>query len=146
MRWDSCRRNGLALLVSSTMALGCDRAVTLVSTEKAPWWYVEQRWGGLELGEPRVEGSQFSIPLRLFVHGVRQIDSGICVRRVEARVDGLRVILRIDKCLCGPGVTQFNPSSRGLTAAMQRPRAGTYEVVYDDEGAGFPRVGQITVP
>jgi hypothetical protein len=120
----------------------CNRAVTLVTTERAAWSYVEEAWGGLDVPESRVEDGRLRLRLRFHVHPVARVDSGICVRAVAARVDGTRVLVRLDKSVCDPkGATQ---SSDEVSIAV--PPAGTYELRYDDAGAGFPRLGQAQVP
>ncbi len=134
----------LAILALATagflLASGCDRAVTTATSERATWEYVEKYWGGIALEEASINESLVSIPFKLGVHGVERLDSGVCVHRITARFEGARIMMRIDKCICGPSAT------RDLRAILRRPASGNYDVVYDDATAAFPRIGRVTVP
>lgn len=46
---------------------------------------------------------------------------------------------QVDKGVCGSG------SLREVTARVERPGPGRYPVVYDDESAAFPVVGEVQV-
>jgi hypothetical protein len=82
-----------------------------------------------------------SSALKLALHQRQRTDSGVCVRRVSARPEAGRIIVRFDKCICGPGSTL--PYKYELEAHMTRPSPGKYVVVYDDADAGYPRIGEV---
>jgi hypothetical protein len=129
------------LAIAALMACSaCDRAVTQMSTVTASWSYVEDAWGGVALSESRVSGNQLSLILRVGVHDRKRMDSGTCLCGAHARLDASRVVVSLGRCLCGPG------AGLALVAGMAKPAAGAYDVVYDDSTAGFPRIGQLTVP
>jgi hypothetical protein len=135
----------LAILLVAVTALlwehAIPRAVTWVTTTPAPWSYVEAAWGGVALGDPTVQGGRVSLPLKLDLHQRQRTDSAVCVRRVSARPEAGRIIVRFDKCICGPGTT--SPYRCELEAHFARPSPGKYVVVYDDAGAGYPRIGEV---
>jgi hypothetical protein len=134
-------RTALAAVVWAQCA-GCHRAVTLVTTERASWSYVEEAWGGLQVSDSAVEDGRLRLRLRSHVHAVTRVDSGICVRAVSARVDETRVLVRLDKAVCDPK----GPPPPSNEVSIASPPAGTYAVLYDDAAAGFPRLGQARVP
>ncbi len=117
------------------------RAVTWVTTSPASWSDVEAAWGGVVLGDPTVQGDRVSLPLGLDLPKRQRTDSGYCVRRVSARPEAGRIIVRFDTCVCGPGTT--SPYRYALAARFARPSPGRYVVVYDDAGAGYPRIGEV---
>lgn len=117
------------------------RAVTWVTTSPASWSDVEAAWGGVVPGNPTVYGDRVSLPLGLELHKRQRTDSGYCVRRVSARPEAGRIIVRFDTCICGPGTT--SPYRYALAAHFARPSPGKYVVVYDDASAGYPRIGEV---
>ena len=132
---------GQALAVAALLACGaCNRAVTHLSTTTASWSYVEDAWGGVALAESRDNAKQVSLIFRLGVHQWKQMDSGSCACGAHARLNGSRVVVSLDRCLCGAG------AGATLVAEMAKPASGAYFVVYDDSAAGFPRIGQLTIP
>lgn len=114
--------------------------VSEITAEPATWGYVNDAWGGLEVGSPVVTAGQVDLPLTLMVHAVKQVDSGVCTDAIVARVDGTRVIIGLKRGVCGEG------SLTDYTAHFSVPPAGRYDVVYDDAQAGFPSLGEITIP
>jgi hypothetical protein len=131
-----------AAILLALASVSCDRALTVASTTPAPWTYVEDAWGGIASGSPTIESDRMALPVRFDVHPVKRQDSAICIRRVNGRVDGGRVIVRVDKCLCSSGTTGKGPE---LIARFAKPVPGKYMVVYDDARAGFPKIGEIEV-
>ena len=85
-------------------------------------------------------GTMVMLTFRLRVHEPTRLDSGICVCGAHARVDALRVLVRVNRCACGPG------TGAALVARIAKPASGVYEVVYDDSAAGFPMIGRLAVP
>ena len=120
--------------------VGCASAIPWVTSEPAPWSYVEDAWGGVRLGAVEVVSGDAFLLFELRAHEVKRIDSGICVRGASTRMDGGRIALRLDQSLCGPG------SLTDYKAALPKLAAGTYDVVYDDEAAGFPALGRVRIP
>ncbi|HEV7506173.1 MAG TPA: hypothetical protein VGS07_14785 [Thermoanaerobaculia bacterium] len=128
----------LLVLFSSS----CQYAVTVASTTPAPWSYVEDAWGGIASENPTIESDRVALPVRLDLHSAKRIDSAICIRRVNGRVDAGRVFVRVDKCLCHSGTQGEGPD---MVARFGKPAPGKYAVVYDDASAGFPKIGEIEV-
>lgn len=93
----------------------------------------------MELGTPTFHTDEVSIPVTLGMYPTRPRDSAICVRRVTASVRARRILVRLDKCLCGPGATQE------LVARFPKPAPGGYRVVYEDPGAVFPEIGELEI-
>jgi hypothetical protein len=133
------RTSCLLVVLVLLAALGCSRAVTWATTERATWSYVREAWGGVLLGSPIHTGAELRLPFNLDVKSAKRMDSGVCVCGVRARLDGTRIVVAFYKCVCGPGATG------DLTAMIARPRAGAYSVVYDDKEAGYPVIGSIQI-
>jgi hypothetical protein len=110
-----------------------------MSSERAPWFYVEDAWGGLGIAESRTADNQLSITFRLGVHEPKRLDSAICTCGATARLVASRILVRLDKCLCNGG------ASAPLIAVLPKPTSGEYDVVYDDAAAGFPNVAHLRV-
>ncbi len=127
-------------IVALVACVACDRAATRLSTERAPWSYVEDAWGGLGIAESRTANNQVSMTFRLRVHEPKRLDSAICTCGTTARVMADRILVRLDKCLCSGG------ASTRLIAVLPQPISGEYDVVYDDAAAGFPHVARLRVP
>jgi hypothetical protein len=100
-----------ALMIAAVVAAGCKRVVPLATTRKADWAYVDAAWGGTKLKSAAASDQDLTLTLALFVHPPTRLDSAICNRGVHARQDGGRIILAIDRSVCGHGP---NP----LTATM----------------------------
>lgn len=130
----------LLAIVALVAFFACERVSTRLTTESAPWSYVEDAWGGLAIAESRTAENQVSLTFRLRAHEPKRLDSAICLCGTSARVRAERIMVRLEKCLCGGG------ASAPLMAVLSKPPAGEYEVVYDDAAAGFPHVARITVP
>jgi hypothetical protein len=130
------------LMMAAAIAAGCDsvakRVVPGVTATKADWAFVDRSWGGTKLQSAAATDRDLTITLALGVDRPKQIDSETCTRGVHARQDGSRIVLSIDRSVCGDGP---HPS----TATIAKPAVGTYDVVYDDASAGFPRVGRLIV-
>jgi hypothetical protein len=126
----------------AALAAGCERVaqrvVPRVTATKADWAFVDSSWGGTKLQSAAATNRDLTITLALGVHPPTRIDSAICTRGVNVRQDGSRIVLSIDRSVCGDG-------PHPLTATIAKPAAGTYDVVYDDASAGFPRVGRLTI-
>jgi hypothetical protein len=136
-----------AAILLVLVSVSCNRAVTWVTTSPAPWSYVEKSWGGIAVGNPTMEAGRVALPFRLFVHPVEHVDSAVCVRRAAGRVEGGRVLIRLDKSICEAGHRPRTAEERANDSVVQlgRPAPGRYAVVYDDAGAGFPRIGEVEV-
>jgi len=132
-----------ALALAAAFAAGCDRVakriVPAMTSERATWSYVDEAWGGMAVKTSAVNANQLSLTFRLFLHAPTRIDSGICIYAIAARADGRRVVVRLDRSLCGN-------TTGGYAVSLPKPEAGTYDVVYDDAAAGFPKLGRVTVP
>jgi hypothetical protein len=126
--------------VALIATLGCARVVTAVTSEPPPWSYVEDGWGGVRLGAPEIVSGVASLPFTFHAHDVKRMDSGTCLHGASTRLDGPRIVLRLDKCVCGPGTLS------DMRVALPVLTKGTYAVVYDDATAGFPLLGEIRVP
>lgn len=131
-----------AAILLALASVSCNRMVVWASTEPASWLYVDEAWGGIATENPAIESDRVALPIRFDVHAVKRVDSAICIRRVNGRVDEGRVIVGVDKCLCSSGTTGKGPE---LVARFVKPASGRYAVVYDDAGAGFPKIGEIEV-
>jgi hypothetical protein len=128
------------LAIIASFPVGCGSAVSWFTSERASWQYVEDAWGGLKVPESRVWEGQLWLVLRLNVHPTTRMDSGICMRSAVARVSGEQIFVRLNKSVC------HDRQPQPAEVSMSLPRAGGYAVVYDDEAAGFPEVGRVTVP
>jgi hypothetical protein len=137
----------LAALLLALASVSCNRAVVWASTTPAPWSYVERSWGGIAVGNPTMEADWVALPFSLFVHPVEHVDSAICVRRATGRVEEGRVLIRLDKSICEAGHRPRTAEERANDSVVHlgRPAPGRYAVVYDDAGAGFPRIGEVEV-
>ena len=127
-------------IVALIACVACDRAATRLSTEHAPWSYVEDAWGGLGIAESRTANNRVSLSFRLRVHEPKRLDSAICTCGPTARVVADRILARLDKCLCKAG------ASAPLIAVLPKPASGEYDVVYEDATAGFPHIARVRVP
>jgi hypothetical protein len=136
-----------ATLLLALVSASCNRAVVWVTTTPAPWSYVERSWGGIAVGNPTMEAGRVALPFSLFVHHVERVDSAICVRRATGRVEKGRVLIRLDKSICEAGHRPRTAEERANDSVVHlgRPAPGRYAVVYDDAGAGFPRIGEVEV-
>jgi hypothetical protein len=129
-----------ALFAALAIATGCERLVTLATTERADWSYVDTAWGGATLKSASLTDGKLTLTPRLMLHRPTRLDSAICIAGVHARQDGQRLLFWFDKALCSNGAARLP-----YAATMPGPPAGTYEVVYDDAAAGFPRLGRIAL-
>jgi hypothetical protein len=127
-------------IVVLTACVACDRAATRLTTESAPWSYVEDAWGGLGIAESKTVNNQVSLTFRLHVHESKRLDSAICTCGAGARLLADRILVRLDKCLCSDG------ASTQLIAVLPKPASGNYDVVYDDAAAGFPHIARLELP
>lgn len=136
-----------AALLLALASVSCERALIWATTTPAPWSFVEKSWGGIAVGNPKMEAGRMTLPYRLFVHRVRDAQSGVCVCRATGRVEEGRVLIRLDKSLCegGPGSRTAKERANGPVVHLGRPAPGRYVVVYDDAGAGFPKIGEVEV-
>jgi hypothetical protein len=134
---------GLALSAGAFL-LGCaDRVVQQITTETADWSYVLDAWGGVTSGEAVITEDTVSLPLALGgIAKPTRMDSAICVCGASMAVGKFssRVLVSLKKCVCGSG------ANRPLAASMPRERYGEFEVVYNDPTAGFPYIGELSVP
>jgi len=132
-------------LVLGILVAGCRReADALLAPGGAPatWRYVEDRWGGLAAGEPQVTETSLTLPLRLGLHETQHVDSAICVTGIAARTQRSRIVVRLNRGICGQGAAVPYPHR----ATLPRPAQGTYAVVYDDLLAGYPKIGEARIP
>ncbi len=137
----------LAVIPLALASISCNRLMVWVSTKPASWSYVNDAWGGIAAENPTIESGQMALPVRFDVHAVTRVDSAICIRRVNGRVDEGRVIVGVDRCLCqsGPSSKTAEELARELVAHFSKPAPGRYTVVYDDASAGFPKIGDIEI-
>jgi hypothetical protein len=128
-----------SVVVLFAVLVGCED-VARPNGIRASWRYVEDGWGGLAAGEPRIAGNSVTLPLKLGVHPTKRVDSVICIASLSASVKRARIVVHLHKGICGNGsVTVYE-------ATFPRPAAGTYPVVYDDLRAGFPKIGEVRIP
>ncbi len=131
------------VLAIGIAASGCwERAEDLAAPGgvRASWKYVEDAWGGLAAGEPRISAGGVTLPLRLGVHESKRTDSALCITDLGAGVKRHRIVVHLHKGICGVrSVTTY-------AATFPHPEAGTYPVVYDDLLAGFPKIGEVRIP
>jgi hypothetical protein len=131
-----------ALMSAAALTAGCDRVckrvVPIATATTADWAYVDNAWGATKLKSAAATDRDLTLTLTLFVHPPTHVDSGICDRGVHARQEGSRIAVAIDRSLCGDG-------PHPLTATIAKPPEGTYDVVYDDASAGYPRIGRLTI-
>ena len=133
------RRSTRTLVLAALLPIAaCNWTAATLSTEKAPWSYVEDAWGGVRLASHAISVKQLTVKLELGVHEVKRADSGICVRRVSARSEATSILVRFDRCLCSTGYT-----TNDYAASIPLPKPGRYVVAYDDEAAEFPKLGEV---
>lgn len=133
-----------AMILSAILA-GCQReSSALLAKGGAPasWRSVEDGWGGLAAGQPKIARDSVTLPLRLGVHETKRVDSAICVTALFAEVKGGRIVVHLHRGLCGSGSVVPYPHA----ANFPRPAAGTYRVVYSDLFAGYPQIGEVRIP
>lgn len=128
------------VVVLFAVIAGCEEDIARPGGIRASWRYVEDGWGGLAAGEPRIAGGSVTLPLELGIHPKQRVDSAICIAALSASVKHARIVVHLHKGICGSGsVTVYE-------ATFPRPAAGTYPVVYDDLLAGFPKIGEVRIP
>jgi hypothetical protein len=118
---------------------GCDRLVSEASERAAPWSYVEEAWGGIGVGKPVVSADGVTIPFDLGLRPPKRLDSAICVRDADARLKDGRIVVLLERGVCGPG----SPTEHAVH--LKRLPKGTYTVVYGDADAGYPVIGEVIV-
>jgi hypothetical protein len=134
------RGSATALTILGLLSvLACGRAVTWMSTERAPWSYVREAWGGIIVRTAEPSGTQLRLTFELDVKSAKRVDSGICVCGIQARLDGTQIVVGFSKCVCGSGTME------ALAVAAPRPRPGAHTVVYDERTAGYPVIASIKV-
>lgn len=119
-----------------------------VTSESASWAYVEDSWGGLALSKVTTSDGNIGLVVTMGVHDVKTINSGICIKKVTGEVRGSRVLLRFERSLCGPGLISpypAPPKTPSFAVRVAKPHPGLYTVVYDDEAARYPRLGEVRV-
>jgi hypothetical protein len=119
--------------------VACDPIVKVSTREPATWSYVNEAWGGLAVADPIVSGEQASFPLQFHTNEPRRIDSAICPCAVSARLVASRILIRLDRCVCGSG------GGVDLLVQLPRPDPGLYDIVYDEESAGYPFIRKVEV-
>lgn len=132
---------GLVVMAMTTTCLvGCGWVVSKASAERASWSYVDDAWGGLAVDQLVGSPDNPTLRFKTKLHGAKRMDSAICVCGGSVRVQGQRLIVSLNRCLCD--------SATATSAELPLPRlaSGSYSVVYDDESAGFPVVGRVDVP
>lgn len=129
------RSSFLVALGALGVVSGCDRAVTHLTTEKASWVYVVDAWGGVGIREPELTATEIRLPTGRTGRKSTLADSAICCCGGDARVDGRRILISLNRCVCSgrtPGVPE--------AFTLPRPAPGMYEVAYDDESVGYPEL------
>ncbi|HVT15579.1 MAG TPA: hypothetical protein VHQ90_05270 [Thermoanaerobaculia bacterium] len=129
----------VAVAIATTCYSGCADPVSQLTTKPASWAYVEDAWGGMALGKVITSDSHIALALTLGVHDVKRVDSGICVQGAAGTVRSSRLLVRLNRSVCGSG------SMVNIIVRVAKPRPGIYAVVYDDEVARYPRLGEVRV-
>lgn len=129
---------GLAsVLVCSLGLTSCESMIVWATTEPATWSYVEEGFGGIALEGATAGSEHVELRFKLYVHEATRIDSAVCLRRTEARVDAGRILVRL--ILCTGDGRQGDP----LSVLLRPLPPGNYDLAYDDAAAGFPKFGEL---
>lgn len=123
----------IVLLIA--MLFGCAH---LVKGWKADWEYIDDSMGGMTVNAA-VAGSKLRLDPTFRIHGIEVINSGHCVRNIEADISEMQILMSVYIHVCNG----HDASSDILEISL--PREGVYSIVYDDAEAGFPVIGTAVI-
>jgi hypothetical protein len=146
-RW--LRRNGYRVLVgvlvlAATISLvpAClDTAARFVSTQRQDWAYVDSHLGGMRLDVVSATGDDLVLRPQFCLHETAAVDSGICVREIQARFAERQIEVRLWTCVCSG-----DADDRVTKVSLADVPPGRWPVLFEDRDGTLHPIGELEGP
>lgn len=139
-------KKNLIIFALLAMSTSLNAGVLGWSTSTVRDWDFIQRTGGIRIAAPVRKEGQTLLPVTYDVSGLTTVthrptlvNSGLAVRKIEARHSGEQILIRVVTQVFAQGA-EVGPTHYADLSGIP---AGKYQVWYETDGAGRTKLGEI---